>query len=136
MTVHPKSRRSGRLARVTSRRSRVLQWSMVAWWVRKVTRVILGPKVQLVPREIQDRKETRVIQATRGLLVPLGQPGLPAIRGQLAMLGPRVRQETPVQQATRARLETLAQLAQPVPMALPARKDRRAIRARQGIKAP
>ena len=56
---------------------------------------------------------------TRGLLVLLGQPGVPALSG---LLGPRDLRETPVQQASRARLVTLEQLGQPAPQVLPARK--------------
>jgi hypothetical protein len=70
-----------------------------------------------------------VNQAYRGLLVPLGQQARLALLGQLAMMGPRDHRETPVQQASRARLELLAQLvpkAQPEPMVQLGRKGRKA----------
>ena len=67
-----------------------------------------------------------MILAQRGLLVLLDQP---VTSGLSALLGPRGLRENPVLLANRVRLETLEQLVRPVPMVLPARKDRRVILA-------
>lgn len=72
------------------------------------------------------RKETKVKQAIRGLLVPPGPQARSALLGQLAAMGPRALRETGARQANRVRLETLVQLVPRVTPVQRVRPDRKA----------
>lgn len=70
---------------------------------RRSRPVLSARKVPKARRGHKARKEIKVIQAQRGLLVLPGQPATSVL------LGPRVLQESPVQLANRVRLVMLEQ---------------------------